>query len=618
MARGRADSSASRASGGASSHRKRSRSVSTRADAGKPLKRERSGSSSSASAAAATSIPLARLRPRLLAMLRKLNDSKSNPRGLFSTPVDTAASRLPGYNAVVAHPMDIGTVKTLLEDGGYSTLGEVMRDLRLTFANALRYHDEDSSVYELAGKMEVELESHVVALNEAVAQQVREEEAHSCDHCRGRRCAHPECRAKCLHFKRAELYCSPAPRGCGRRIAPNAQYVRTSRFGLYWCHQCYGRMSETIDVAVDAPTKPHSGERTAAFLRPPPPPKLILKSSLSQHVHNEVFKEPFVTCAACDDPYHVVCAGHVPRRIVEDGAGHCLRSGGRSTAIDAEAEGPSGSEGEEYGAAALEGLGAARRRGKAALAGGAGDGASSSDTVLGSNDFVCPQCVAIGRGRGGGAGSAAGGWDSNNATPTSRGEIESEIRSGSASATASFASGSGSGGGGAPAPPIRPEYDASALPQTDLGQFMEKHLHKRMREQAAALGVERASMPQTFVRIVSCAKHAGTVPGRLGLWRRLIEPSVASACVCLSPLLALRSPARSRSLVRHRCALTLAAFDAPPSPPPRLPLDAPTSLAPSPRRSAGTRTALESSLSLIASKARNARGKANAKRTTCW
>lgn len=540
-----------RASGSHGSRKRRHPGSSSSGGGEGPAKRER------AAATLKSSLPFHRHRTRLLQLLRKLNDSKNNPRGLFSSPVDAKDARLPNYNAIIARPMDLGTVKTNVEDGGYDGLDEVERDLRLTFENALQYHEHGSSVRELAENMVEELNAQLVIFREGVVAEAREEHAHSCEHCHGSRCADPNCRAKCLHFKRAELYCSPAPRGCGRRIVPNAPYVRTSRFGLYWCQQCYGRMGALVDVGVDE-RKGH--DRTAAFLRPPPPPKLIPKSTLQEHVHNEIFREPFVVCVGCEDRYHVVCAGHVARRVVEDGAGHCLSN--RSTSSSSASERELGGEGDSSSQLSdgEDTFGQRRRVGSED-----GGSLSSSDTVE-ADEFFCRKC------RSHGLGGAAASWSgADAATPSTLSSSSSRHAGGkrfaSRAASSAAAAASGSGGssssssssaagssrstsaasasasaalglGSSSASEVDPRYDASALPQTDLGSFMEKHLHKRMREQSAVHGL-KGPIPETFVRIVSCAKHAGTVPGRLGLWRRIISPSVASAYPYRSRVIAL-------------------------------------------------------------------------------
>jgi hypothetical protein len=69
----------------------------------------------------------------------------------FSTPVDSVALGLPTYLDIVKEPMDLGTIKKLIEDGGkYVVAEEVDNDVRLTFANAMLFNAESTDVHTMA------------------------------------------------------------------------------------------------------------------------------------------------------------------------------------------------------------------------------------------------------------------------------------------------------------------------------------------------------------------------------------------------------------------------------------------------------------------------------------
>ncbi|VVA40158.1 PREDICTED: mRNAion factor, partial [Prunus dulcis] len=58
----------------------------------------------------------------------------------FNKPVvDPVAENLPGYFDEIWRPMDLGTVKSKLERGVYSSADDFAADIRLIFSNAFRY-----------------------------------------------------------------------------------------------------------------------------------------------------------------------------------------------------------------------------------------------------------------------------------------------------------------------------------------------------------------------------------------------------------------------------------------------------------------------------------------------
>ncbi|AAF01563.1 hypothetical protein [Arabidopsis thaliana] len=69
---------------------------------------------------------------------------------LFNTPVDVVKLNIPDYFTIIKHPMDLGTVKSKLTSGTYSSPSEFSADVRLTFRNAMTYNPSDNNVYRFA------------------------------------------------------------------------------------------------------------------------------------------------------------------------------------------------------------------------------------------------------------------------------------------------------------------------------------------------------------------------------------------------------------------------------------------------------------------------------------
>jgi len=68
----------------------------------------------------------------------------------FCEPVDPVALSLPDYFDVVQTPMDLGEVQQRLSAKTYTCSKEFVRDVALTFDNALRYNPESNFVYKHA------------------------------------------------------------------------------------------------------------------------------------------------------------------------------------------------------------------------------------------------------------------------------------------------------------------------------------------------------------------------------------------------------------------------------------------------------------------------------------
>lgn len=72
---------------------------------------------------------------------------------VFNTPVDTVKLNLPDYFDIIKNPMDLGTIKSKLSSGEYSSPLEFLADVRLTFTNAKTYNSPGSDVHVLADKL---------------------------------------------------------------------------------------------------------------------------------------------------------------------------------------------------------------------------------------------------------------------------------------------------------------------------------------------------------------------------------------------------------------------------------------------------------------------------------
>ena len=68
----------------------------------------------------------------------------------FNVPVDPVALKLPDYYDVVQTPMDLGTVQERLHEKTYKDAKEFVRDVMLTFDNALDYNPSENFVYKHA------------------------------------------------------------------------------------------------------------------------------------------------------------------------------------------------------------------------------------------------------------------------------------------------------------------------------------------------------------------------------------------------------------------------------------------------------------------------------------
>lgn len=73
---------------------------------------------------------------------------------VFNKPVDAEALGLKNYHEVITQPMDLGTVKARIDGGSfYSHPDDVAADVKLTFANAMKYNPAGSDVHVMAKQL---------------------------------------------------------------------------------------------------------------------------------------------------------------------------------------------------------------------------------------------------------------------------------------------------------------------------------------------------------------------------------------------------------------------------------------------------------------------------------
>ncbi|PIN02476.1 hypothetical protein CDL12_25010 [Handroanthus impetiginosus] len=72
---------------------------------------------------------------------------------VFNTPVDVVKLNIPDYFDVIKNPMDLGTIKSKLTAGKYSSPLDFLADVRLTFTNAKTYNPPGTDVHIMAETM---------------------------------------------------------------------------------------------------------------------------------------------------------------------------------------------------------------------------------------------------------------------------------------------------------------------------------------------------------------------------------------------------------------------------------------------------------------------------------
>ena len=115
--------------------------------------------------------PMALMR----SVIRKLMDKPAGG-GFFNQPVDPVALNIPTYTDIIKDPMDLGTVGMKLEGLKYATLLDVVKDIRLVFANAKLFNPPGHAVHEAAAVLEELLERELRAIVQKLEPHLEPEE----------------------------------------------------------------------------------------------------------------------------------------------------------------------------------------------------------------------------------------------------------------------------------------------------------------------------------------------------------------------------------------------------------------------------------------------------------
>ncbi|KAL0718387.1 hypothetical protein Bca4012_067709 [Brassica carinata] len=77
----------------------------------------------------------------------------------FRIPVDPVLLNIPDYFTVVKHPMDLGTIRSRLRNGEYSSPLSFAADVRLTFSNSMAYNPPGNQYHKMARDLSTYFES---------------------------------------------------------------------------------------------------------------------------------------------------------------------------------------------------------------------------------------------------------------------------------------------------------------------------------------------------------------------------------------------------------------------------------------------------------------------------
>ena len=85
-----------------------------------------------------------------------LNHIYRHPRSLpFRKPVDEVALGIyPAYSNIITHPIDLGTIKSQIDNGLYCTKDELIADIQLVWNNAKKFNPIGHAVYDSADFLE--------------------------------------------------------------------------------------------------------------------------------------------------------------------------------------------------------------------------------------------------------------------------------------------------------------------------------------------------------------------------------------------------------------------------------------------------------------------------------
>jgi E1A/CREB-binding protein len=219
-----------------------------------------------------------RLKTKCLEVLRSLQSHQH--AWVFNAPVDPVELGLPDYFEVIKKPMDLGTIRKKLENGGfYHKLEEFEAHVNLTFDNAMLYNPEGSVVYNMAKEMKDKFKRDY----QKMMQQLEAEE--DVKRRNGEACL--LCGCEKLLFEPPTFYCN-GPRCPSQRIGRNRYYYVGGNNQYHWCQPCYQELrdGQTIDLGDIS----------------------IKKEQLIKKKNDEVHEESWVQCDRCERWVHQICA----------------------------------------------------------------------------------------------------------------------------------------------------------------------------------------------------------------------------------------------------------------------------------------------------------------------
>ena len=237
-------------------------------------------------------------------VLARLIAHNCNRHSLFSTPVDPVALNLLDYTRVITRPMDLGTIKSKLHAGVYTSKEAFAADVRLVFSNACTYNPPNHPVHTAAKTLLNYFEEEMGKL--AAGTKVK----HSCLICMGHTCH--ICQSGCLHLEPPPVLCvaqgvgigNRRPLNCGAKVRKGAVYYTSRDGSKSWCHRCYMNLPSVLSFDHDCAL---SGDEVRPT-RPDYVQRVIRKRDLLPRKNAMEIIESWVECKRCHRYMHAHCA----------------------------------------------------------------------------------------------------------------------------------------------------------------------------------------------------------------------------------------------------------------------------------------------------------------------
>lgn len=238
-----------------------------------------------------------------------------NRKGTFNKPVDHVGLGLNDYMAIVKSPMDLGTIKGLLQANSYLNHHDVARDVRLVFNNSQIYNPPSHPIHDAAKNLlHLFEEGYLAIYGEGKTNEVpsptgsskrnthldsmpplfRVKSAlprtkHTCQACLGHCCA--ICKIGCTSLEPTLLICTGI--GCaGLKIRRGSIYYCSVDGARAWCKRCHS--------CLPAVLPPDDGDEPAE--------QVSYKRDLLKRRNDEDVVERWIACVCCKRRVHEVCA----------------------------------------------------------------------------------------------------------------------------------------------------------------------------------------------------------------------------------------------------------------------------------------------------------------------